>query len=322
MNNEKKCSDLFLNLLKIREPNKSRLAEKISDLLIFDKSSAYRRLRGEIPFTFNEICILCKYFEISLDEIVFTDNGADEGHIFLTLALFKDPKKITNVIEIFLRKAAHIQSQPDSRLYMAVNTLQIMFYGNCEHLLKYFIFKWGYRNATPSEDITYDDAKKFGQMSEALKKLANILRNFQSVTCIWDPSIILNTVNDIKYLESIRLITRDDVLHLKNDLFRVINNLEQDVIISRMKDTGNKFNLYLSSLDLENSLNAMGSQYEWAAILWTFSLHSTVAFNQRAYVKAKDWIEHMKRFSILLSGTGDKERVAFFDEQRRLIEAL
>jgi len=64
----------FLDLAKQKlNPNVS-MADEIALLLNMSKDSAYRRLRGETDFTFDEIGMLSQKFNISLDSLLEIDD--------------------------------------------------------------------------------------------------------------------------------------------------------------------------------------------------------------------------------------------------------
>ncbi|MCD7937003.1 MAG: hypothetical protein LUG98_09105, partial [Tannerellaceae bacterium] len=60
----------FVLLLQKREPDKSKLIELLMDILCIEKDSAYRRLRGEVPFSFAEAITIGERLGISLDGLM------------------------------------------------------------------------------------------------------------------------------------------------------------------------------------------------------------------------------------------------------------
>ena len=66
----------FINRLKKVLPPTIGIAEEISDLLNISIDSAYRRIRGETDFTFEEIYIITRKHKISIDEIYGNSNDS------------------------------------------------------------------------------------------------------------------------------------------------------------------------------------------------------------------------------------------------------
>ena len=64
--------DNLLNTIKEEFPQKTNLVSALVDLLCIEKEAVYRRLRGEVAFTFAEIVTIANAFGISLDNLVGT----------------------------------------------------------------------------------------------------------------------------------------------------------------------------------------------------------------------------------------------------------
>lgn len=71
--------DTILNAIREKIPNRIILANTLAELLNIEKEAVYRRLRGEVAFSFVEIAAISSSLGISLDNIV--------GHVILTVAL-------------------------------------------------------------------------------------------------------------------------------------------------------------------------------------------------------------------------------------------
>ena len=53
-------------------PKEGNLANVLMDILCMSKEAIYRRLRGEVAFTFSEVAIIASQLGISLDKIIGT----------------------------------------------------------------------------------------------------------------------------------------------------------------------------------------------------------------------------------------------------------
>ena len=65
-----KLNALLVNAIKKQIPKDDNLAKILMDYLCIGKEATYRRLRGEVPFTFAEAVIISRRFRISLDELI------------------------------------------------------------------------------------------------------------------------------------------------------------------------------------------------------------------------------------------------------------
>lgn len=63
----------LIDAMKIYLPKGNNLANALMDILYLGKEATYRRLRGEVPFTFAEVATISQHMGISLDKIVGAD---------------------------------------------------------------------------------------------------------------------------------------------------------------------------------------------------------------------------------------------------------
>ena len=63
----------LIDAMKIYLPKGNNLANTLMDILYLGKEATYRRLRGEVPFTFAEVATISQHMGISLDKIVGAD---------------------------------------------------------------------------------------------------------------------------------------------------------------------------------------------------------------------------------------------------------
>src|SRR5688572_9844794 len=67
---------MFFQHLKSSLPAHLSMVENVAELLQISIDSAYRRIRGEKPISFDELKILCTSYNISLDQFVHIQTDA------------------------------------------------------------------------------------------------------------------------------------------------------------------------------------------------------------------------------------------------------
>ena len=162
------------------------------------KEAIYRRLRGEVPFTFQEAAIISKELGISLDRIagvsfsnnaMFDINVVDHGNPFETYYDF-----LNKHVKLFHT----LREDPNASLGTASNVIPQTLYLKHELLAKFRFFKWMYQN----EHIK---CKHFEEL-EIPQKIINVQQDFaklshhiHSTDYIWDSMVFLHLINDIQY---------------------------------------------------------------------------------------------------------------------------
>ena len=59
--------DVFLSELRRKIPRGAELTTTLTDMLYLEREAVYRRLRGDVPFTFMEVVTIAKKLGISLE---------------------------------------------------------------------------------------------------------------------------------------------------------------------------------------------------------------------------------------------------------------
>ena len=142
-------NELNTNLIeaaKERFPAKGQLANILMDTLYMGKEAIYRRLRGEVPFTFQEAAVISKELGISLDRIagvsfsnnaMFDINVVDHNEPFETYYDF-----LNKHVKLFHT----LREDTSAVLGTASNVIPQTLYLKHELLAKFRFFKWMYQN--------------------------------------------------------------------------------------------------------------------------------------------------------------------------------
>lgn len=73
-------NDRLIDAMKDKVPAGVNLANMLMDILCLGKEATYRRLRGEVPFTFAEAVAISRKMEISLDQLI-QDDSEKRNHL-------------------------------------------------------------------------------------------------------------------------------------------------------------------------------------------------------------------------------------------------
>lgn len=74
------------------------------------------------------------------------------------------------------------------------------------------------------EEMSVDD-----RLVNVHKKLSESIRQCPKTFFIWDTNIFYSFVKEIKYFASLNLISKDDVMHLKEELLQLLDVVETSV---------------------------------------------------------------------------------------------
>jgi hypothetical protein len=315
--------DAFLADVRKKIPQNSKLVNTLVDILFIEKEAVYRRLRREVPFTFQEIAIIAKKLGISLDNIIGVGVNTDKSRPFqLKLTEYLDPNEtdysmINEYIDIFRQT----KNEENSETAVISNILPQTLYSGFDYISKFYIFKWHYlyynEKVKPFHETIVPDKVMKLFMDAFIES-----KNIQSSYFILDSQIFKSLVNDIKYYNSIRLITKEDILKIKEELNYFLDYLETMTINGYFKETGNQVRLYISEVNIETNYSYLLTQKYNLSLIWTFILTSVASLDGEAFIKMKSWFQSIIRTSTLITITGEKQRIVFFEKQREIISEL
>jgi len=298
------------------ESNKMDRIMKITGL---SKESSYRRLRGEVPFTFSESCLICKSLNISLDEIAATKNEK------LTFGLRMDPD---DLIEYNFQK---LYEHEDSFNLFLDTATEVMTTWNVipyslllpyDNLSKFYVFKWTYQTQKNNKGIKFGDLKLPDNIKNLVKELGNKTFTSADVTYIYDRNIFKSFLSELSHYHLLELISDNDLSIIKEEFLHLLGRLED--IARRGMDYGeNSASVYLSDIDFEHNYTYVkGTNFELAYIDNIYLMNTLISSNPKINKMHKYFIESLRKYSTLISISGEKERRLFFDEQRTLLDKL
>lgn len=314
--------DNLLNAIKEKFPLKTNMVSALVDLLCIEKEAVYRRLRGEVAFTFAEIVTIANTFGISLDNIVGTLT-AKSRPFQLKLVDFLHPVEIDyDMLDQYIDILSLAREDDKSELIDCTNILPQQLYMKYTYISRFYLFKWLYQCGKPGRTKRFAEIEvtdRFAEMQIATVEESRYIRNSYYIL---DPLIFHYLVNDINYFMSINLLDADDVKHLKVELMKLLDELETLAARGCFEDTGNKVFIYISSVNFDTSYWCVLVNNYRISMIKTFILSSVASLDEGTYDKLRKWLRALIRSSIMISVSGERQRVAFFKAQRELIQSL
>lgn len=319
--NKMTAHEKLLNEIKLKISHKENIANTLMDILYIGKEAVYRRLRGEVQFTLQEAEIISRELHISLDGILESDLLKSRP-FRLNLIEYIDPLEPDfRVMKEFIDVLKLMRDDPDSEIGSAANILPQSIYMKYEYLTKFYFFKWTYQFkeeglVKPMCEIEINNRLK-GVFKEFIAESMQIKNTYY----VWDNSIFLYLVNDIKYFYKIGYILQDEIVSLKSDLLRFLDDLEELAAKGKF-ETGNNVSFYISNINIESTYSYVQTQDYKISLIKAFSLNSVASVDEKTFEKVKVWVNSFKRLSTLISESGEIQRVRFFNKQREIINLI
>jgi hypothetical protein len=300
---------------------KSVMIDTLADILKIEKDAVYRRMRQEVPFTFQEVVIITKNLNISLDNIVGIE-GSKTIPFRLRLHNFISPQEDDYyMLNDYIKFLQSINQSENSEATSICNILPPNLFNELQYLSRFYFFIWNFYfnndNLKPFHQISVSP-----EMNRFLTEHSIELKKFTKTCYVFDNRAFRLFVNDVIYFNSIRLLNDEDQLKMKEDLLSLLDYLEKIALTGLFKETGNSVNLYISDVDITTNYTYFETENIHFSMVKTFFLSSVTSFDEIMFGKMKRWIQSLIKTSTLITLTNEKQRVLYFEQQRKIINEL
>jgi len=314
--------ELLTSKIQERIPKSLKLIDFLMDALDIGRESVYRRMRGEIPFTFEEIGILSLRLGFSVDEIIGCDTN---NRIIISLSTNSDSdhdESFLDTLKEYTRYTEVISSSEEVEVLAAINRLSLFLIIGYDNLFKFFYYHWIHQTYSVSFNESFKDTVIPSDIQEMRQQFIESKNQLKNVSFIVDREIMLNVVRKIQYYYSRRLITPEEIVIIKDELDLFLKNLKT-VLQTGQNSTGHAYSFYLSLLDIDTNNNcAVFGDGNIASLYWLFPTKPIVIINQEICQMQKHWLESFKKYSILITQSNELLQESFLEKQQSFIDSI
>lgn len=310
-------------LAAIREkiPDGVPIANELTDILYVGRESVYRRIRGDVPFTFYEIALIAKKLNISLDSIVEASDE-DKGFFRMANLNFVDPDEADySHFEHSLNEYKSYKDMPDLEYGSSCNVIPKVFLFKYRLLTRFSSYKWMFQNGRIEQMKPFGEVDIPERLYKQRENIAAELRNIHNSFFVCDRMVFTNFVNEVKAFAKVQLISDEEILQIKQSLLALISEME-DLSQKGMFENGNYLNLYISNLNFESTYGYMESGTVRTGMVNIFTLNMLFSNNEKIVEAIKNCVQSMKQLAMQISGSGGAFRIQYFKEQRAIVNTL
>ena len=309
-----KQNDLLSAKILESIPENIKPIEFLTEILNIGKESAYRRMRSEIPFTFEEITKLALELDFSIDEIIGKNK---EERIFLDLQSNSSASHEENflaAIQEYYRFCELVSNAQTKEVIVVLNRISFASIIGYDALFKLYYYNWKHQTYNISLNDHFSDTLIPPEINAIRQRFKQLKPNLYNVHYIIDRDIFQNIVRAIQYYYNRKLITDEEILLLKDELGQVLRNIE-NIMQTGCNDSGASMNYYLSLLDIESNVNCATFDGNIASLHWMNPVNSVCVINQEICRMQKRWIESIKKYSILVTLSNEILQAEFINKQ-------
>lgn len=302
-------------------PEHLALVDVVSDCLGISTDAAYRRIRADKILDLNETALLCRKFDLSVDNILKISPGkADYKYTPLDLSY------IQNYYIYMQRLSANIERlrKAGGEIILSATDVPVFHFLSFKDLTFFKLFAW--TNSIYEYSGTFEDFQRRTESIELLDCYSKIDSEFRRLpsTEIWTSATTDTFLKLLSYhYELGDFREKNTVLSLCEQFITLLDQLEQ------WSEQGYKdslstipFRLYLSEVDLENNFILLKQEQTLFCILKLFTINSLNITDESFCRETEGWLKHLIQRATLISGSSEKERHKFFNNQCQKVRFL
>lgn len=299
---------------------KDRIVSIISDVLCLGREAVYRRLRGDVKFSLEEISQLALELDISIDALI---GQKDNQRSVIEMNLI-EPK--ADFVESYHRKIKEYsllwkkiaQKDNNASIISAFNKLPYIFYLHFENIAKFRLFKWAYQMRL-IRDISFEEMDISKELVQAQVNFILEIQKVKDTSLILGPSVFLSFINDVNYFYNLGLIDKNNVLNIKHELNELLSEMEKLSIFGMYNSSKTDVRLYISNLEIDSTYILFKYNNFHYSHVNVYDLGGIESQNKKLCESHVMWINSLKRYSTLITQSNEIERYHFFQEQRQSI---
>jgi len=316
-----KQNDLLSSKILESIPDNIKPIEFLTELLNIGKESAYRRMRSEIPFTFEEITKLSLELDFSIDEIIGKNK---EERIFLDLqanSTASHEESFLSAMQEYYKFCELVSNAQTKEVMVVLNRNSFASFIGYDALFKLYYYNWKHQTYNISLNDPYCDTVIPSQVNAIRQQFKLIKPNLYNIHYIIDRDIFQNIVREIQYYYNRKLITDAEIENLREELLQVLRNIET-IMQTGCNDCGASMNYYLSLLDIETNTNYATFDGNIASLYLMHPVNFICIVNQEICRMQKRWIEAIKKYSILVTLSNEILQAEFINKQIEYLNNL
>lgn len=303
----------FLEEVRKRLPPNLSFADELAEILNISRDSAYRRIRNETLLSLEEVKLVCNHYGVSLDALLSPKAEMVSFHHRVV-----DQKSFTidQWLKSILANLEMLSGFPEEK-YLIYSTPDIpVFYFFCNPMLAAFkLFVW-MKTILQDERFTNQKFNPEFIPNELLAVGSRVWERYMALPCteIWSHETFSVTLRQIEFYYECGLFANSKQAQEVCDSYLDMIRRIQDFAVRGTKDGLNgTFSLYKNELIVADTtiLFRMGDK---RVVFITHNTMNLLTTTQESFCQHTErYMSNLQQRSIMLSPTGEKERIKYFN---------
>jgi hypothetical protein len=320
---QKRQTYLF-SLIKDKIQENLGFVGELERILGISTAAVYRRVNCTTELKFDELCILCSKFNISVDKIMGYNFVQDTS--FKYLAIHPDVNDgYKQYLQHSYKMLADLSQSTDKKFFFTAADIPFYYLPNYPELLYFKLYEqYNILIRNNGKDISYKDFCAQLDKDSIMPLYKQSLEACMHIPSseIWCKHTISGILQSLKYcFETKCFENKETVLLLLKQLSELINTVEENAA-AKSRGKQSRFYLYISPVDIMNNIILMRNGNKSYCDIRLYTANSLFTDNEHVVSDIDKEINNLMSKSILVSGQLKHERCEFFQNIRDQIADL
>jgi len=312
----------IINEIIRQSPGMKSPVKRLTKILSMSRETAYRRIRDQIPFSIDEMLVIAKQFNLSIDEL-FDLNLESHSLFNKEFSVEQESSDIySGLIKGDIKIMEKLIASKNVKITAALNSIPFRFLPY-KSLFKLDYCHYMYSAGKISLITTrYSDIEVPPAIDDLHEKSISCFKRMNNITCIVDSLLYSGIIKKIQYYHRLKIISDEDLRHLQSELFELLNVYE-NLLRNGKSSAGSNYTIYYSFFNLES--NIIFFEYDDNSLLqiWIFPENPIVIKNNdQINMIQKQWIDSKIRNSILITKSADINQIEMIRDVYHQVEEL
>ena len=312
----------FLGAIVKKVPERAKLVEILMEALFMEKGAVYRRLRGEVPFSYFEAACIAEKLDIPINSLIYSDSVRIDRFDMTFIEYANLTELDYKIWEDYISLISLSKDDPNSEIAESSNILPITVYGKFDSLTRFYLFKYQYLLHGLESRVSFSDLVVPERLRQIYCTYFKESKNFANTIYIWDYMIFHYLLTDVRFFRDINLISESDSQQIKEDLLALLDYIEKIALDGCFEESQKPVFFYISDVNLDSDYSYVQINDFVMSLVRTFILNSVTSTDHSSFIKTKDWIESHKKSSTLITQSAAAYRADFFETQRKIVSEL
>jgi hypothetical protein len=302
-------------------PARIKPIDYLVETLNISRESVYRRIRGDISFTLEEIVKLSIELGFSIDELA-RKNQNTRAFFDIQISSDQNPSEIfISMFRQYFHHSFELTQAKSIESIMALNHIPLEFIVFFDNLFKFSYYRWMHQSIEFSLNYCYSNVVLPQELISMQQKVIENSKKIRSNTFIFDPNIFKNFISEIQYYHKRKLISNDEFLQCKEELFNMIDLMES-IAQTGFYTSNAKFNFYLSSINIESNNRYTKYDDQVQSQFFIHSMESLIIDNSNICALHKKRLDSLRKYATFITQSNEILQVKYFNKQRSYIDKI